>query len=213
MIVAIDGPGSSGKGTVARIIAKKCNLTYIDTGAMYRAIAYATILENIPYEDGDKIVELAKKRKISFNGDNVYLDDLDVTKEIRTQEVTRASSLISKDPRLREVMVDLQREMSKKGAVMEGRDITTVVFPNADFKFYLDASLEVRAKRRYKEDIAKNMPVTYEEIYEAIKTRDYNDTHREFGALMRTEDQVYIDSTELTIDEVVDAMMKIIEGE
>ena len=213
MIVAIDGPCSSGKGTIARILAKKCNLTYIDTGAMYRAIAYATILGNISYEDGDKIVELAKTKKISFDGDNVYLDDLDVTKEIRGLEVTKASSIISKNPELREVMVDLQREMSKKGVVMEGRDITTVVFPNADFKFYLDASLEVRAKRRYEEDIAKNMPVTYEEIYESIKTRDYDDTHREAGALMRTDDQIYIDSTELTIDEVVAAMMKIIEGE
>lgn len=213
-VVAIDGPAGSGKGTVAKILALQCNLTYIDTGAMYRAIAYLCLQNNVGLSEEDKIVELAKNSKIEFIDGKTYLNGIDVSKEIRTMEVTRIVSPISSIVKLREILVNLQREMGKNtnnGVVMEGRDITTIVFPDADFKFYLDATLDERAKRRYKENIEKGMVVTIDEIKENIRKRDYNDMHKEVGALTRTDDSIYIDSTNLTIEEVVKKMKDVIE--
>ena len=211
-IVAIDGPAGSGKGTVAKILADKCNLTYIDTGAMYRAIAYASLQNNIDITEEEKIVELAKNSKIDFVDGKTYLNGKDISKEIRTMEVTRIVSPISSIIKLREILVEMQREMAGNlDVIMEGRDITTVVFPNATYKFYLDATLDERANRRYKENKEKGMNVTIEEIKENISKRDYNDMHKEVGSLTRTEDAIYIDSTNLTIDEVVEKMKNIIE--
>ena len=211
-VVAIDGPAGSGKGTVAKILADECNLTYIDTGAMYRAIAYACIQNNIDIREEEKIVKLAKNSKIDFIDGKTYLNGKDVSKEIRTMEVTRIVSPISSIVKLREILVDMQRKMAgDKDVIMEGRDITTIVFPNATYKFYLDASLEERTNRRYKENIEKGMNVTKEEIKENISKRDYNDMHKEVGSLTRTEDSIYIDSTNLTIDEVVLKIKEIIE--
>lgn len=211
-IVAIDGPAGSGKGTVAKILAQECNLTYIDTGAMYRAIAYASLQNNIDISEEDKIVELAKNSKIDFIDGKTYLNGKDISTEIRTMEVTRIVSPISSIVKLREILVDMQREMAGNlDVIMEGRDITTVVFPNATYKFYLDATLDERANRRYKENKEKGMEVTIEEIKENISKRDYNDMHKEVGSLTRTEDAIYIDSTDLTIDEVVEKMKNIIE--
>ena len=208
-VVAIDGPAGSGKGTVAKILASKCNLMYIDTGAMYRAVAYQTLKDNISIEDEDKIVEIAKNSKIEFIDGKTYLNGEDISKEIRTMEVTRIVSPISSIVKLREILVDLQREMAKgSDVIMEGRDITTVVFPNATYKFYLDATVEERANRRYKENREKGMEISYEEILENIKKRDYNDMHKEVGSLTRTEDSIYIDSTNMSIQEVVDEMKK-----
>lgn len=216
MIVAIDGPAGSGKGTVAKIIAKECNLTYIDTGAMYRAIALQIIRTNTSIEDENKIVEIALNSKIEFIDDKIYLNNEDVNNEIRTMEVTKIVSPISSIVKLREILVDMQRKMglnATNGVIMEGRDITTVVFPNADYKFYLDAKLEERARRRYKENLEKGIESSYDEILDNINKRDYNDMHKEVGSLMRTEEQFYIDSTDLTIDEVVEKIKKIIEVE
>ena len=213
-IVAIDGPAGSGKGTVAKILANQCNFTYIDTGAMYRAIAYATLKNNIDIKDIDGIIQLANKSKIEFIDGKTYLNKVDISKEIRTMEVTRIVSPISSIVKLREILVDMQRKMgenTENGVVMEGRDITTVVFPNADYKFYLDATLDERANRRYKENIEKGMDVSIEEIKENISKRDYNDMHKEIGSLTRTEDSIYIDSTNLTIDEVVERIKNVIE--
>lgn len=213
-IVAIDGPAGSGKGTVAKILAGICNLVYIDTGAMYRAIAYLTLKNNIDISDEDKIVELAKNSNIEFIDDKVFINGEDITKEIRTMEVTRIVSPVSSIVKLREILVDMQRKMAgNNNVIMEGRDITTVVFPNATYKFYLDASVDERASRRFKENKEKGIEATYEEIKENISKRDYNDMHKEVGSLMRTDDQIYIDSTNLTIDEVVEKMRKIIEEE
>lgn len=212
MIVAIDGPAGSGKGTVSKIIAKKCNLVYIDTGAMYRAVAYLTLKNNIDINDEESIVNLAKNSNIVFKEDKVYINDLDVTKEIRTMEVTKIVSPISSIVPLREILVDMQRVMAKDyDVIMEGRDITTVVFPNANYKFYLDATKEERANRRYKENLEKGINSTYEEVLENIEKRDYNDMHKKVGSLMRTEDQIYIDSTNLTIEEVVETFRKEID--
>ncbi len=210
-VVAIDGPAGSGKGTVCKMLAEKENLVYIDTGAMYRCVAYLTLQNNIDITDEDKIVELAKNADIEFVGDKVVLNGMDVTKEIRTMEVTKIVSPVSSIIPLREVLVDMQRKMAESlDVIMEGRDITTVVLPNANYKFYLDASVEERANRRYKENTSKGMSVSYEEILENIKARDYNDMNKPVGALMRTDEQVYIDSTNMTINEVVSKIREII---
>lgn len=214
-IIAIDGPAGSGKGTVAQIVSKKCNLVNIDTGATYRCVALATLRNNLSIEDKDKIIELSKNIKIKFglNGD-VYLDNENVTDLIRNKEVTSIVSPISSIVEVRKNMVDIQRKMAANNdVIMEGRDITTVVFPNAKYKFYLDASLEERAKRRFKQNQEKNINMSYDEIYENIKARDYNDMHKEVGSLVRTEEQIYIDTTNMTIDEVVNKIVSMIERE
>ena len=213
MVIAIDGPAGSGKGTVAKILSEKLNILNIDTGATYRCVALKTIQNNIDINDQNKIIQIASTINIKETNDGkVYLDNIDVTKEIRSKEVTTIVSQISSIVKVREYMVDVQRNMANDNdVVMEGRDITTVVFPNADYKFYLDASIEVRAKRRYLENQEKGIDMTYEEIYENIKQRDYNDMHKEVGSLMRTDDQVYIDSSNLTIDEVVNKMLEVIK--
>ncbi len=215
MIVAIDGPAGSGKGTIASILSKKLNLVNIDTGATYRCVALKALKNNLNVEDKSQIIKLSGNIDIKFDlNNNVYLDGEDVTKEIRSKEVTEIVSPISSIVEVRKNMVDLQRRLgNSNNVVMEGRDITTVVFPNADYKFYLDATLEERVKRRYKEYQEKNIDMSYEEIYENIKSRDYNDSHKEVGSLTRTDDQFYIDSTNLTIDEVVCKFIKIIEGD
>ena len=211
-IVAIDGPAGSGKGTVAKILAEKCNLLYIDTGAMYRAVAYKTLQNNISLDEEDKIVELAKNSKIEFIDGKTFLDGIDVSKEIRTMEVTKIVSPISSIVKLREILVDLQRKIAEGyDVIMEGRDITTVVFPNANYKFYLDADVEERARRRFEENKLKGIESTFEEILENIKKRDYNDMHKEVGSLTRTKDSIYIDSTNLSINEVVNKIKKVIE--
>lgn len=211
-VVAIDGPAGSGKGTVSKILADKCNLVYIDTGAMYRAIAYATLQNNISLDEKDKIVELARNSKIEFIDGKTYLNGVDVSKEIRTMEVTKIVSPMSSIAKLRVILVELQQEMAKScNVIMEGRDITTVVLPDANYKFYLDATIEERARRRFKENQEKGIESSYEEVLDNIQKRDYNDMHKEVGSLTRTEDAIYVDSTNLTIEEVVEKMQKIIE--
>lgn len=213
MIVAIDGPAGSGKGTIASILSKKLNLVNIDTGATYRCVALKALKNNLKVEDKDEIIKLSNNIDIKFDlNNNVYLDGENVTKEIRSKEVTSIVSPISSIVEVRKNMVDLQRRLgNSNNVVMEGRDITTVVFPNADYKFYLDATLEERVNRRYKEYQEKNIDMSYDEIYENIKSRDYNDSHKEVGSLTRTDDQIYIDSTNLTIDEVVEKFIEVIK--
>ena len=197
------------------MVAEKLNLINIDTGATYRAIAYATLKNNINIDEEDKIVELSEKVNIVFdeNG-NTFLDEENISDKIRTKEVSSRVSQVSSIVKLRENMVNLQRKMAEgKDVIMEGRDITTVVFPNADFKFYLDASVEERANRRYKQNKELNIDMSYDEIIENIKKRDYNDMHKEVGALKRTDDQIYIDTTKMTIEEVVKLIVRHIEGE
>jgi len=213
IIVAIDGPAGSGKGTLAKALSKKLNLVNIDTGATYRCVALKTLRNNIDIEDEDEIVDIAKNINIDLLPDGtVLMDGEDVTKEIRSKEVTAIVSPISSIIKVREIMVDIQRKIAEgKDVVMEGRDITTVVFPNAKYKFYLDANIETRARRRYQENIEKGIDMTYEEVYENIKARDYNDMHKKVGSLTRTDEQIYIDTTNLTVDEEVSIIEKIIE--
>lgn len=210
MIVAIDGPAGSGKGTITKLVAEKLNLIYIDSGATYRCVALACIRNNIALEEKDRIIELTKTLDIKFDEQQrTFLNGEDVSKLIRSNEVTAIVSQISSIVEVREILVNLQRKMANsKNVIMEGRDITTVVFPNADFKFYLDASVEERARRRYLQNAEMNIQTSMEEIIENIKMRDYNDMHKPVGSLKRTDEQIYIDSTNMTIDEVVSEIIK-----
>lgn len=214
-IIAIDGPAGSGKGTLAKALSKKFNLTNIDTGATYRCLALKVLRNKIDINEEQKIIDISKNLNIDLLPDGrVILDGEDVTKEIRTKEVTQISSPISSIVEVRKNMVDIQRKIAEgKDVVMEGRDITTVVFPNAKYKFYLDATLESRANRRYKENQEKGIDMTYEEVYDSIQKRDYNDMNKKVGALTRTDDQIYIDTTNMTVEEEVEFIKKIIEGD
>ncbi len=209
-IIAIDGPAGSGKGTVTKLLAERLGIVNIDTGAMYRCVALASLRNNLTVDDKEKIIELAKNIKIEFDPEgHTFLDGEDVSSLIRSSEVSSVVSPISSIVDVRHEMVKQQRAFAKASSViMEGRDITTVVFPDAKYKFYLDASLEERANRRYKQNMESGILMSYEEVLDNIKKRDYNDMHKEEGSLIRTDDQIYIDSTNLTIDEVVEEFLK-----
>ena len=212
MIIAIDGPSGSGKGTIAKKLANTLNFIYIDTGAMYRCVSLQSLRKNVKITDENKIVELLKNMDIKLTNDGkVYMNNEDVSEEIRSNEVTARVSKISPIIALRELIKERQRDYAKKGSiVMEGRDITTEVFPNADFKFYLDASVDERAKRRYKQNIEKGIKSTLEDVKKIIEERDFDDINRPVGALKRTDDQIYIDSSNMTIDEVLNKMLGVI---
>lgn len=212
-IIAIDGPSGSGKGTITKLVAQKLNLVYIDTGATYRSLALATLRNNIKIDEKDKIINLAKTLDIDFDEKGrTFLNKEDVSKLIRSNEVTNIVSPISSIPEVREIMVELQRKMAEsKDVIMEGRDITTVVFPNAKYKFYLDADVKERARRRFLQNKEMGIETSIDEIIDSIKKRDYNDMHKKVGSLKRTSDQIYIDSTNMTIEEVVNRIVNIIQ--
>lgn len=215
MIVAVDGPAGSGKGTVTKMIEKELGFLNLDTGATYRCVALEALRRGLTLQDEEQIIEVANKIDIKINNvgdkDIVLLNDEDVTEKIRTKEVTAIVSQISSIVPVREKMVGVQRKLAiGKDVIVEGRDIGTVVFPNAEVKIYLDASEDVRAKRRYEENLQKGINTTYEEVLENVKMRDYNDMHKKVGALKKAQDSIVIDSTDLTIDEVVKKIENII---
>lgn len=210
-IIAIDGPCAVGKGTISKIIAKKLNYLYIDTGAMYRCVALYAIQNNIDIKDDDKMAKILNQIDIDLQNEKCYLNNQDVSDKIRSKEVTDIVSFISNNIKLREHMVELQRKMAKRrNVIMEGRDITTVVFPNADFKFYLDAKEKERVKRRYNEYKEKNVDITLKEVKDNISKRDYNDKNKPVGALTRTDEQIYIDTSDLSIEKVVDKILEVV---
>lgn len=214
-IVAIDGPAGTGKGTITSLISKELNLVNIDTGATYRCVALNAIRNNIKLEETQKIIESLEDITIDMKNENgiqkVYLNGEDVSKEIRNKEVTQIVSQVSSIKEVRYKMVEVQRKLAQgKDVVMEGRDITTVVFPHADVKIYMDADEGVRAKRRYEEMQEKGIQMTYEEVLKNIQIRDKNDKEKEVGALKVAEDAVYIDTTGLSIEEVKDKILNII---
>ena len=207
-IVAIDGPAGTGKGTITKLISKELGLVNIDTGAMYRCVAFQVLKQGITsIEEKEKIIQIAKSVDIKMKNEGeeqqVYLNGENVSREIRSKEVSAFVSPVSSIPEVREVMVELQRKMAQNAdVIMEGRDITTVVFPNADVKIYLDATIEERAQRRFKENQEKAIAMTYEEVLESIKNRDYYDMTRPVGALKIADDAIIIDTTYLTIGQV-----------
>jgi len=206
-IVAIDGPAGTGKGTIAQRMAKKFGLINIDTGAMYRCVALAVLENHIALEEKEKIIELSKQIKIELEEKEgkliVLLDGRDVTNEIRSKKVNETVSEVASIIPVRQVLVERQRKIAEgKNVIMEGRDITTHVFPNADVKIYLDADYEERAKRRWKQNKEKGIEMPYEQVLESIKKRDESDKTRELGALKIAKDAQVIDTTHLNIAQV-----------
>src|ERR1044072_3825912 len=214
MIIAIDGPSGSGKSTLGRLLARALELLYIDTGSMYRAVALAVIDASIDPSDKDAVTSLANEIDIDLEGDpdslKVLLNGRDVTDQIRTESVTDMSSIVSTIPGVRRAMVERQRAMGKRGAVLNGRDIGTVVFPDADIKFFLTAAPEERAERRYKKDhITASSTATYAETLADMIERDRRDSTRVDSPLKVADDAVVIDSTGKNINEVFAEMMNI----
>ena len=216
LIVAIDGTAGSGKSTSAKLVASKLNYLYIDTGAMYRAITFLAIKNKI-LDDEKLIISLAEKSEIKLefvDGEtNVFINDEDLTCNIRTAEVNRNVSDVSKIKEVREIMVDRQREMGSEGngVVMEGRDITTVVFPNADVKIFLTASLDERASRRVKEFVENGTEVKLDAIKNNLIERDRIDSSREVSPLTQAPDAIVVDTTKYTIDEQVNIILKAVK--
>ena len=209
--IAIDGPSASGKSTVAKLIAKKLNFTYIDTGAMYRAFTLAVIEANLDPKSEKDSDSLIGKISISFDEANhITLNDVDVSQRVRENDVANNVSYIASYKNIRLHLVDLQRKIAEnKSVVMDGRDIGTYVLPNADLKIYQVATAEERAKRRYKENLEKGIETTYEDCLKNINTRDYIDSHRSFCPLHPAEDSVEVNTTNMSIEEVVDTIINI----
>lgn len=216
-IVAVDGTAGSGKGSITKIVAQKLNLTAIDTGAMYRCVALEMINRNVTLEDIEGIKNILNKIKIELKKENdtpkVYLNGNDVSRDIRTESVTKIVSPVSKIKEVREKLTEWQREMGKnQDIIMEGRDIGTNVFPDANVKIYLDAKPEERARRRFKQNEEAGITgMTYEEILENVKQRDYNDSHREIAPLKKADDAILVDSTNMSIEEVAQTIVDIIK--
>lgn len=203
--IAIDGPAGSGKSTVAKIIAKKLDITYLDTGSMYRAFTYYAIENNVKPEDEEGINHLLNNIDLVLDKDDVFLNDQNITKEIRYENIDKNVSSYAAIKQVREKMVSIQREISKgKSVIMDGRDIGSVVLPDAEFKFYLDASAEERAKRRYLQNIERGKEVPYEDILEDIKLRDENDKNREVDPLIICDDALVLDTSDMNIENVVE---------
>ena len=212
MIIAVDGPAGSGKSTVSKMIADEIGITYLDTGAMYRLFAYKLMKEKIDFSDREKQLKVLEDLNIDMKDNRFYLDNEDVTDKIRTREISSNASKISVVKEVREKMVDLQRAFSKsKDVILDGRDIGTVVFPDADLKVYLNADAEIRAERRCEELRNKGENVEYEEILREITTRDYDDMHREESPLKIAQDAVILDSTSLSAEEVKEKIKELIE--
>lgn len=205
MKIAIDGPAGSGKSSLAKEIAKRLGILYVDTGAMYRAITLKLLKEDeSSYED------ILKNTKISFEGDKIFLDGRDVSKEIRENEISNKTSEMSKKKIIRDYLVKMQREIARdKDVVMEGRDIGSVVLKDAEYKFFLTADVKTRAMRRYKQ--IDDDKVSFDEILEDLKVRDYNDSHRENSPLIQTEDAILIDSTDLNAEETIEKIISYIK--
>ena len=215
MIIAIDGPSGAGKSTLGKMLAKTLNLLYLDTGAMYRAVALAVLQSGTSFENQEQVIEIARRSKIELIGEpdslQIKLDGKDVTAEIRTNDAGQAASIVSTISMVRKILVGHQRilgENAAGGCVLDGRDIGTVVFPNADVKFFLTAKPEARARRRYEEDRTRGRISTYEETLTEINLRDERDVSREDSPLAIAEDAIVIDTSELDLREAFELMLE-----
>lgn len=211
--IAIDGPGGAGKSTIAKAVARELNIDYIDTGAMYRAVAYKTLLEEVDPENNEQLKNMLKTTDIDFSGGDIILDGQTVNAEIREPQVTKLASLVSRNFDVRAKLVELQRNMaSNKSVVMDGRDIGTNVLPDANFKFYMNASAQERAKRRYDELKLKGKDIGFDEVLNDINERDRQDIERKLNPLRKADDALEIDTTGLSINEVTDLLLSKIKA-
>ena len=212
MIIAIDGPAGAGKSTIAKKVADRLGYIYIDTGAMYRAFTYELLTSSISLSDIEKITKVLEKTNIEFKNSEIFLNNLNVTNEIRSKNVTANVSAVSAIPQVREKLVDLQRKIaSESNSILDGRDIGTVVFPNAELKIFLTASVKIRALRRYNELIAKDKNIDINEIEAEIEKRDKLDSSRETSPLIKAADAIEIDTSDLSIDEVANTILELAE--
>jgi len=211
--IAIDGPSAAGKSTIAKRLAKKYNYIHLDTGAMYRCIALACKMADVAWKDEEEVKKLLPQSKISFDAlGNVYLNGENVTRRIREKDMSMGASDVSTLLSVREDLVARQKDFAKnKGIIMDGRDIGTVVLKDAEIKIFLTASPASRAMRRYKENMEKGIPCDFDALVRDIEERDYQDTHREHSPLTQAEDAVLVDTSEMSIEEVVDTISNIIE--
>ena len=213
LIIAIDGPSGAGKGTIARAIARELGYRHIDSGAMYRAVGWKAIRNGVPLDNEAAVAALAEQSRIDVSSTAITIDDVDVSRAIRTPEIDRAAAAVARLPRVRGVLVDRQRQLGAGGGiVMEGRDIGTVVFPDADVKVYLDASPEERARRRSVDPAHTGVPAAVSEVATLLTQRDEQDRTRTVSPLFAAKDAVHVDTTGKDVDEVVDAVMTVIRA-
>ncbi|NLL82395.1 MAG: (d)CMP kinase [Tissierellia bacterium] len=207
--IAIDGPAGAGKSTIAKRVAQVLEIEYIDTGSMYRALTLKVLRNNIDPKDEKKIIEILSKTDIDIKNNHIYLDEVNVNEEIRENIISKNVSYIAAIKEVRDIMVGLQQNLAKKKSViMDGRDITTVVLPNADYKFFVTASVEVRSRRRFKELLEKGEAnITFEKIMADIIKRDSIDSNREISPLMKTPDSLLLDTSDKSIEECVDIIV------
>lgn len=212
--IAIDGPAGAGKSTIAKKIAEELCIEYIDTGAMYRALTLKVLQLQLNPKDENDVIAAIQNTNVDFRNNNIYLDNINVEKQIRENIINNNVSFVAKVKEVREAMVNRQRELSKmKSIIMDGRDIGSVVLPNADFKFFITATVDERANRRYKELIAKGeTDISFEQIRGEIEDRDKIDMTREIAPLIQTKDAFKIDTTNLTINECVEKIISIVRG-
>lgn len=211
-IIAVDGPAGSGKSTISKIVAKNLGFTYLDTGAMYRMVTYAVLKNGTNLENESELIKLLDEIKLDIEKDKFYLDREDVSEVIRKEEVTNNVSKVAAIKLVREKLVCMQRDISKgKKVILDGRDIGTVVFPQAELKIFLVASPEERAKRRVKEFLEKGIDTNYEKVLEEIKERDHMDSTRKESPLTQAEDAVLIDTSFMNIDQVSEEIIKLVE--
>ena len=212
LIVAIDGPAGSGKSTIAKLLAKKYNLTYIDTGAMYRMITLYLLENNIDISDLKEVERVLNTVNLDMQGDKFFLDNVDVSTKIREKRINDNVSKVASIKIVRSNLVDLQRKISNnKDVILDGRDVGTVIFPNAQVKIFLIASPEERARRRYNEFLEKKTKITYDEVLKSIKERDHIDSTRDESPFVKADDAIELDSTNLTIEDVINFISKEIE--